>query len=316
MDSSSSFKPAKAQFVSRNDPDDRRLGDDVQTGAPTAAGAFEVFGWPDDEGIKLNGGRPGAALAPDMIRKFLYKMTPDARGTSQVLIHDHGNLETASALGERHAKARAAVSAALKRGSKPLTFGGGHDYGFPDGAAFLENFASNTALRPLVINFDAHLDVRPFDKNFNSGTPFRRLLTEFRGKFDFIELGLQPHCNSRAHRDWALENGAEIWWAGTLPTPASLSERLTSYLSKQPARPVFVSLDIDCISSISAPGCSQAWDTGLSSAHVFAAFGVIRRLSDWRQLSIYEVSPPLDSDDRTSKLAAQYAYDFCWGISP
>ena len=38
--------------------------------------AFCILGYPDDEGIKLNGGRTGAALAPTAIRQFLYKMTP------------------------------------------------------------------------------------------------------------------------------------------------------------------------------------------------------------------------------------------------
>ncbi|HLR26945.1 MAG TPA: hypothetical protein VK112_13855, partial [Fodinibius sp.] len=40
-----------------------------------------LLGFPSDEGVKRNGGREGAAEAPDEIRKELYKMTPDAEET-------------------------------------------------------------------------------------------------------------------------------------------------------------------------------------------------------------------------------------------
>jgi len=36
----------------------------------------KIFGYPDDEGIFLNGGKLGAAHGPASIRNALYKMTP------------------------------------------------------------------------------------------------------------------------------------------------------------------------------------------------------------------------------------------------
>ena len=39
-------------------------------------------------------------------------------------------------------------------------------------------------------------------------------------------------------------------------------------------------------------------------------FAMIDSMLSWRGLGVYEVSPALDTDDRTSKLAALYAYDF------
>lgn len=302
--------PDKTLLFSRNDPQDPRLGEMVLTEWPPGSRpGVEIFGWPDDEGIRLNGGRSGAAEAPDRIRRFLYRMTPSVTETTLPRLVDRGNLWPEAPLAERHAQGREAVSGAFTRGHSVLTFGGGHDYGFPDAAAFVQSQLA-LGLRPLVVNFDAHLDVRPTDTSFHSGTPFRRLLQEFGGRFDFLEIGLQPQCNSRAHRDWALAQGAELWMAEDIATTDRMDEALSAWLQPRRDRPLWVSLDIDAITSRSAPGCSQSWDRGLESAVVFHALERFNQLTEWKGLGIYEVSPPLDTDDRTSKLAAQFAHDF------
>lgn len=294
-------------FFSKNDPDDPRLGEFATQPADTAN--VEIFGWPDDEGIRLNGGRPGAAEGPSRIRKFLYKMTPSVSSVNRPNFGDHGNLHPEGRLPERHEFAREKALAAYRRQHAVLSFGGGHDYGFPDAAAFLDRFAT-THVRPLVINFDAHLDVRPAGESPHSGTPFRRLLDEFTDRFDFLEIGLQPHCNSRVHFEWARSRGAELWMADDVRSSEALQARLISWLGPRADRPLFVSLDIDSISSVSAPGCSASWDRGLTSDRVFEALALLDRKTQWRGFGIYEVSPPLDVDDRTSKLAALYAFDF------
>lgn len=299
--------PDPALFFSRQDPQDPRLGELARF--PIEDSSVELVGWPDDEGIRLNGGRPGAADAPDRIRKYLYKMTPPLTGSASPRIHDRGNLPTDGALADRHLRAREIALDIHRRGHAALSFGGGHDYGFPDAAAFLDRYLTPNT-RPLVVNFDAHLDVRPADKGFHSGTPFRRLLEEFGNRFDFLEIGLQPQCNSRAHFAWAREQGAELWMIDEVRSAEAMQSRLLTWLSSRAGRPLFVSLDIDAISSVSAPGCSQSWDRGLASDRVFEALSLFDRKADWRGLGIYEVSPALDTDDRTSKLAALFAWDF------
>lgn len=302
--------PDKTLLFSRNDPEDPRLGELVLDQWPADARAgTEIFGWADDEGIRLNGGRPGAAEAPDRIRRFLYRMTPSVSEKALPRFVDRGNLTGGADLAEKHRLAREAVVSAFARGHSALTFGGGHDYGFPDAAAFLQSHVS-AGRRPLVVNFDAHLDVRPADKSFHSGTPFRRLLEEFGGRFDFLEIGLQPQCNSRAHRDWALAQGAELWMADDVGTAERMEAALSAWLANRQGLPLWVSLDIDALTSRSAPGCSQSWDTGLESSLVFQALRRFDEATAWRGLGIYEVSPPLDDDDRTSKLAALFAHDF------
>src|ERR1700677_2279915 len=122
------FKPTDQKlFFTKNDPDDPRLGDIVKpfTDSENIDRTFVIQGYPDDEGIKLNGGRLGAAGAPQKIRKALYKMTP-ALEISPPPIRDLGDLETSKSLKDRHQIAYESVAKLLEKKAKALTFGGGH----------------------------------------------------------------------------------------------------------------------------------------------------------------------------------------------
>ncbi len=368
----SKFTPVpKELFFSRNDSLDPRLGD--QTKGPLQEGPRpEIFllGYPDDEGIEQNGGRVGAHLAPNRIRKYLYKMTPplDAidetmrkvkdkntassgplTSKNKIKIVDLGNLSAESEpLRVRHEKARQTIKTILDQKSKGIkhpcwiSFGGGHDYGFSDAAGFLDKFAtSNPKKKPLILNFDAHLDVRPpnvISKSqiksspqkketeiYHSGTPFYRILAEQRyaKRFHFFEIGIQNQCNSQAHANWCQAHGGHILsyqhirrhqnLLAAMKSWRVLTELLDPRFSFQ--RECFISWDIDVFSNSLAPGCSQAWSTGLRTDESLEALGFLQSQTKARGLGIYEVSPPLDFDDHTSKLAALLAHSFMFSSS-
>lgn len=303
-------------LFSKNDKEDPRLGECVQLlseadlkNISTDDLAFAILGYPDDEGISLNGGRVGAQFAPKEIRTFLYKMTPHlaSRGLPKIL--DLGDLAPDSTqektLAERHEKARELVRTLAQKNKYWLTFGGGHDYGYCDSTAFVDTHSENA----VVINFDAHMDVRPTDKGFNSGTPFRRLLSEFSKQVDFAEVGIQNQCNSRFHIEWAKQQGATIFTLEQV-SKQGLQPLLQSYLQGKEKKKIFLSIDIDAFTSNEAPGCSQSWTTGLFTQEFLISLEWLVQNFDVRGIGIYEVSPPLDQDKRTSKLAALIAYYF------
>lgn len=297
-------------FFTRNDVSDPRLGEWVkpltlENGeglAQHATPSWTLLGYPDDEGIAMNGGRPGAKEAPHFIRTYFYKMTPSLLNPKVQNFLDLGNVPTELPLAERHERGREIIRAALTQGHRTLSLGGGHDYGYADGAGFIDYCLSQNQ-RPVVINFDAHLDVRPTDKGFHSGTPFNRLLTQYEGKFDFIEVGLQNQCNSLAHLNWAKSKGAQILLYQDLQE-VGLLRGLESLVQSFKGRPCLLSVDIDAFTSSEAPGCSQSWTTGIGVREFLPALKMLQSQMDVRSLAIYEVSPPLDHDHRTSKLAA------------
>lgn len=303
---------------SSSDPSDSRLKDIVIEGSleNLQENSWNIIGYADDEGIQINGGRKGASLAPEAIRRFFYRMTPPLNSRHQPVLLDWGDLTPHhELLAERHLKGRLHVEHILNHKGKTVSFGGGHDYGYSDGAAFLSAF-TNHEVKPLILNFDAHLDVRPTDKGFTSGTPFRRLLEEFAG-FDFVEIGIQPHCNAQSHLDW-LKNYSHVSVYTTdqirdshLPPGESLVHLIEPYIKKQ-NRPIFVSFDMDVFSSAYAPGCSQVWPTGLTVQEVWPVLQTLARSQQVYSLGIYETSPSFDVDNRTARLAAQIAHLFIY----
>src|SRR5437588_12936740 len=116
-------------------PDDPRLGECVEfwSGDPAAltAGRPVVVGFPQDEGVRRNHGRPGAAEAPREIRRWLYRLTPYdcARGPD---LHkqpplDAGNLQIRGSLEDTQAALAEVVAAILQTGAVPVILGGGHE---------------------------------------------------------------------------------------------------------------------------------------------------------------------------------------------
>jgi formiminoglutamase len=313
-----SFRPCSHDlFFKSTKPNDSRLGEHVQSISEfkntTSSNSFVVAGYPDDEGIQINGGRLGASQAPDSIRKYLYKMTAPAWKKTNSIVTDAGNLQKDTPIDVRHKTVIEKVTAALTNGHRWIGLGGGHDYGYPDGAGFLQAF-SKSKYKPLVINFDAHLDVRDTSQGLSSGTPFYRLLNDFpENSFEFIEIGIQSQCNSQGHYEWALKKKAQIITLDDILNGAMVEtvlERIAESLVHP--RPTFLSVDIDAFSSAYAPGCSQSWSTGLEPNSFFVLLQILLKRLDVRSLGIYEVSPPLDTDDRTSKLAAQIAHSFIY----
>ena len=277
--------------------------------------SFIFFGYPDDEGIKNNGGRPGAREAPNRIRKCLYSMTPHLRSPHKFpQFFDFGNQSENGTLADRHQEAIGFVESHLDQGRTSISLGGGHDYAYPDGRAFL-NFCSDNPVKPVIINFDAHFDVRPLEsKNkITSGTPFYRLLED--DNFEFIEVGIQDQCNSKEHFKYVQDKGGHVLFLDDLFENGDFKwvsfKNFFDPLNCH-SNPCFLSIDIDVFSNAFAPGCSQSFASGLSPLHFFPMLEYIVEHFYVCSLGIYETSPPLDFDDRTSKLAAQIIYKFIY----
>ncbi|USN48119.1 MAG: formimidoylglutamase [Pseudobdellovibrionaceae bacterium] len=307
-------------FFSRNDKLDPRLGDLVRSTKVAALSANKpglvISGYPDDEGIQINGGRLGARKGPDSIRNFFYRMTPSPHRDPHLGLYDIGNLNVSEfSLSDRHKVAEETALSALRSSHHYVGLGGGHDYGYPDGAAFL-NWCKDLGQKPLVINFDAHLDVRPSEEKLSSGTPFYRLLSHF-SNFDFVEIGVQPHCNSKTHWQWVLDRGGQIIsQEDILLSGESFNVYVTRALGEKlwQGRPTFISVDIDGFTSTAAMGCSQSWPTGFGVNDFMPLFHLLVSRLHVPLLGIYEVSPPLDFDGQTAKLAAQIMHVYLRSI--
>lgn len=295
-------KPNADLFYKRNDPNDVRLGEIVQIDPADYDNATVVIiGCPQDEGVRRNKGRVGAAHAPDKIRRALYRLVTPSN--PHLTLFDIGNTLIQTTLEETHRAHLATIAQLIKDGKRVISLGGGNDLAYPDCAGLAQAIP-----HPLTINIDAHFDVRA-DAVCNSGTPYRQLLESGSIQAsDFFEVGNMPMVNTTIYRDYLLDKGAHIIDLETLHNQGITSTFDDILARKTDA--IFWGLDMDVVHVSDAPGVSAPNMLGISAYEFCQIAAIAGRDPRTKVLEITEVNPNYDLDDRTSRLAAVAIYHF------
>lgn len=319
------LEPApEAVFYQRGDPEDPRLGEVVHrwTGGPLQlrVGQPVLLGFPCDEGVRRNGGRVGAAKAPDAIREQLYRLTSwsNTPGTDlrELDLLDLGNLRVSKRLEAAQELLGKVLGNLLQAATIPIVLGGGHEtaYGHYLGYAAAK-------LDCGIINVDAHLDVRTYSKGGHSGSPFRQAMERKQRPLKwnrYVVIGAQRHCVSEAHKDYVERRLGRIYWADiSCTTPERTSETFVKGLARlgKNCRGILVSIDADAFRQADVPGCSAPNPVGL---HGDAWPSIAGRAGlDWRVRSIelVEVNPRFDRDAQTARWAAVGLREFLVGLA-
>jgi formiminoglutamase len=264
-------------------PDDPRLSDVIEPwrGEPEALtpGRAVLIGFPYDEGVRRNQGRPGAAQAPTEIRRWLYRLTSrDAQtGTDLGCLPplDAGNVRSVGTLENAQASLGEVVAVILGSSAVPVVLGGGHETAY---GHFLGYVGAGRRVR--IINLDAHLDVRPLlDGQGHSGSPFRQAQEHPSGLLArYVCLGAQPHAVSVEHVRYVRDRGGEVRWCGdALPDVAESLRTACERLQTEGCQ-VYVSVDADVVRAADVPGVSAP------NPAVPAARPRYRVLTSWKSI--------------------------------
>jgi len=273
------------------------LGAKLRGGVPPRA---VLVGFPCDDGVRRNGGRPGAAEAPPKIREWLYRFLPDAElgeAHADLLEHtlDAGDVTLTGDLAADQLRLAELLVPCLEAGVFPIVLGGGHEttYGH-----FLAYALAGRAVS--LLNWDAHPDVRELrDGQGHSGSPFRQALLHPSGLArGYTVAGLLPHVVSRSHLDFMRERGARWVWRRDL-TPERVAE-----IAGAATGPALVSFDVDAVEQSCAPGVSAPAAGGLPVELWLHAADLAGRGSHVLSVDVVELNPRVDQDDRTARLAA------------
>jgi len=273
------------------------LGDSVFSG-PLPFRGIGLIGLADDEGVRLNNGRPGARDGPRAIRQALANygqascigLLNTERGTALRIV-DAGDLIPGRDLTETHDRVTASVRSLLELGLLPIGVGGGHDLTFPLVRAVAA--AMEGALHGVY--FDAHLDVR---ESLGSGMPFRRII-EHCNVASLHCLGMNRFANSADHVAWFLSHHGHLETFSAADWPGDENQ--------------FVSIDLDVLDVCHAPGVSAVNPAGLS-ASTLADYAVSAgRCSNVGCFDIMELCPTHDEDGRTARVAAHLLLCFISG---
>lgn len=298
-----------------------RVARSVRTDRPDGC-AIALLGLPDDLGVRLNSGRPGAWEGPKAFRAALarFGVGYDAvrRSPFEAGIFDAGDVtpapgDGADALAETHERVTRSARALHDAGLIVVCVGGGHDLTYPAVRALSESFGTPVG----GINVDPHLDVR---QTTGSGMPYRMLIEGgFVDPRKFIEFGTGRFVNSQEHSDYARGRGVTIVPGHDITTGVYNAQRAFGHAFSPRADGApglgFVSIDLDCLDASVAPGVSAPCPMGLSLSVVSQVADLAGRCREVRHFDLMELSPTHDDGVRTARVAAMLFVHFVSGFT-
>ena len=267
------------------------------------------LGFCSDEGVKRNLGRTGAKLGPEYIRKEIANLPVTFDPNTQLfdagnIFCEKGKLEVAQE------QLQKAIQQILNQGLFPIVLGGGHELALGNYLGVYDHLNStNKSIG--IINFDAHLDLRPVKEKGSSGTMFSQIAdfcNEKSFSFNYLGLGTQMSGNTislfkRAEKLGAKYIHAKDFTETNFPT---ISKNIQEFIDKNDS--IYLTLCSDVFNSAFAPGVSAMQPFGMNPETVLYFMKEIIKSGKVISLDIAEVSPRFDQDNHTAKLVAVLIY--------
>jgi agmatinase len=238
----------------------------------------------------------GAAAAPAAIRTALWSPSSNTwneRGdnlAAEGMLHDSGDV----VLGDDAVAAREAIEArvheVLATGRRPIVLGGDHSITYPVLRAF-----RGRAERPTIVQLDAHADLYDSYDNdrYSHACPFARIMEE-RLAGRLMQIGIRTLTSHQ--RSQATKFGVEILGADRWREAIPLIARMRGS--------IYVSLDIDVLEPMLAPGLSHPEPGGLTVREVLEVLAAIS--APVIGADIVEYNPANDIRDLTAHVAAKF----------
>jgi agmatinase len=241
-----------------------------------------VLGVPFDSGVSY---RPGARFGPGHVRassKLLRNYNPvqDVEPFGAQQVADAGDVAcNPFSIDEALQQIDAGARAVLADSGRLLTIGGDHTIALPLLRVMHE------AHGPLaVVHFDAHLDTSALSHVGTRGPLY--------GKQDLTD---------DEKMGFGIVTSADIYRRGADEVADQLRQRIGD-------RPLYISIDIDCLDPAHAPGTGTPEAGGMTSRELLE---ILRGLASCNLVSadVVEVAPAYDHAEITSVAASHTAYE-------
>lgn len=312
------LNPVSIDIFPKERPGDPRVGSWILSKTPANQQFHWIVGCPDDTGIKLNFGRPGAQLGPQEIRRAFYRMAlPEDFSRAPFSIVDGGDVKIENDIKITHQNVASVISSTASEALSIVVLGGGHDFVAPAFTGFAQGQRQkNPSASFGLINIDPHLDVRELEGgNPHSGSPFRQLLESkiLPGK-NLIQFGCRETRNAASHFDFCKQH--EVLLCSLREIRGStqpVSSLFQSHLSSLTHRASHVGVTIDMDSCSEVCGTSAAPAIGFSIEELCQIAELAGKHPRVRYFEIAEVSPPWDPSGKTQNAAAEILMAFFWG---
>lgn len=253
-------------------------------------------GYDTDDGIKRNQGRIGAEKGSNAIRKAIQSFPI----VENLKIYDYQNLKN-KVLEEAQKEYSLKISNVIKKGIFPIGLGGGHDIAFASYSGIRKAYPDK---KIGIVNFDTHLDMRPYDNGATSGTSFKQILDGDKNvKYSIV--GFKKQGNTKRLIDTAKNYNVLI--LDEEDDEKFINDELKKYLAD--ADILYVTFCMDVFNASDAPGVSAPTIMGLDPKKGKRILREIMNTGKVVCIDFAEVNPEYDIDSRTAKLAGSLIYD-------
>ncbi|WP_027555929.1 agmatinase family protein [Bradyrhizobium sp. Cp5.3] len=274
--------------------------------------AFAFISVPFDYAVSH---RPGCRFGPEKILQALDSSTTycvDKRvSLSEATFVRYEPIDVVHSLDQTYRNIREAV-ASLPGRVRPIILGGDHSISDPAIRGVVDRLGGGKL--GLVV-LDAHFDMRPPVSGKEHSGHWMRTISDVIDYHKVAQLGINAPIYSEEYMRLAETSGTLVltpydirkmgWPDAICAVLRHVSEGVDG---------VYLSVDIDAVDQAHAPGTSVPNPGGLLTYEVLDVVFEIAARAHVLALDITEVSPPLDRDDMTSKLAAQIVLNVMAGV--
>lgn len=262
-----------------------------------------ILGYAVDKGVELNKGRVGAKEGPNAIKKAFAGL-PDLNQCEELV--DYGNVEhDHDALIDTQKEYAELAAKSIQNHKQTFLLGGGHDIAYAQYLATRKVYPNESIG---VINIDAHFDTRDEGES-TSGTSFRQIL-EQDDNADYMVLGISQGGNTQGLFDYAKEKHVQYVYADELLNQVSppIKDMIEHFIHDHDI--IMFTVCMDVVDSAFAPGVSAPAVLGIYPHTVFELAKRIIPSEKVASISIAEMNPQYDLDNRTAKLVANLVHHF------
>ena len=262
-----------------------------------------ILGYAVDKGVELNKGRVGAKEGPNAIKKAFAGL-PDLNQCEELV--DYGNVEhDHDALIDTQKEYAELAAKSIQNHKQTFLLGGGHDIAYAQYLATRKVYPNESIG---VINIDAHFDTRDEGES-TSGTSFRQIL-EQDDNADYMVLGISQGGNTQGLFDYAKEKHVQYVYADELLNQVSppIKDMIEHFIHDHDI--IMFTGCMDVVDSAFAPGVSAPAVLGIYPHTVFELAKRIIPSEKVASISIAEMNPQYDLDNRTAKLVANLVHHF------
>lgn len=243
----------------------------------------------------------GCALAPDYVRKYLYRLL---QGDFQVRVADLGNIKAGEKVSDTYFAVKASAAELIKNNIIPLIIGGSQDI-------TLANYQAYEHLGKVIniVSVDSRFDLSPGKEEAVTNTGFLSGILSHKPSylFNYANLGYQTYFVDQDAVALMEKLHFDICRLGVVRQNLAECEPVIRNAD-------LLSFDVSAIRQSDAPANPHASPNGLygeEACQLVRYAGMSEKLSS---IGFYELNPAFDQGEQTAHLLAQMIWHFLDGF--